>query len=59
MCVDSFHRDAGNFGSGAVIVTGKKGALSALANNDNHDERRFGELLRFLFARIFICLDKP
>ena len=49
MYVNGFDLDAANF-TGPVIVDGKKGGLGALANNGNHDERRFGQFaLRLLF----------
>jgi len=43
MFVNGFFADAANFAGGPVIITGKKGGLGALANNGNHDERRFGQ----------------
>ena len=50
MYVDGFDLDAANFPAGSVIVDGKKGGLGNLANNGNHDERRFGQFaLRLLF----------
>jgi hypothetical protein len=48
MYVNGFINDQTNFldasGNNApVVIQGKKGGLGALANNGNHDERRFGQ----------------
>jgi len=49
--VNGFSSDVALIGSATdVVVQGKKGGLATLANNGNHDERRFGQFaLRFLF----------
>lgn len=51
MYVNGFNADFGSFGtSTGLVITGKKGGLGALANNGNHDERRFGQFaLRLSF----------
>jgi hypothetical protein len=42
--VNGFTADVGLIGSPTgVVVQGKKGGLATLANNGNHDERRFGQ----------------
>jgi outer membrane receptor protein involved in Fe transport len=42
MYVNGFNMDAANF-TGPVIIQGLKGGLGLLANNGQHDERRFGQ----------------
>ena len=50
MYVNGFIADAANFPDQPVIIQGKKGGLGNLANNGNHDERRFGQFaLRLTF----------
>ena len=43
MYVNGFNNDAVNFRGGPVLVEGKRGGLGLLANNGQHDERRFGQ----------------
>lgn len=44
MYYNGFGADAGLFSAGApIVIQGKKGGLGVLANNGQHDERRFGQ----------------
>jgi len=48
--VNGFINDVALLGPGPLTITGKKGGLGSLANNGNHDERRFGQFaLRLTF----------
>ncbi len=48
--VNGFINDVALLGPGPLTITGKKGGLGSLANNGNHDERRFGQFaLRLSF----------
>jgi outer membrane receptor protein involved in Fe transport len=50
MYYNGFNADAANAKGGSVIIDGKKGGLGVLANNGQHDERRFGQFaLRVIF----------
>ncbi len=50
MYVNGFNADAGFFAGGPVVIQGLKGGLGNLANNGQHDERRFGQFaLRLKF----------
>jgi hypothetical protein len=50
MYYNGFGADVGLIGGGAITIEGKKGGLGQLANNGQHDERRFGQFaLRVMF----------
>ena len=51
MYYNGFNADVGLFATGApIVIQGKKGGLGVLANNGQHDERRFGQFaLRAIF----------
>jgi hypothetical protein len=51
MYYNGFNADAGLFAAGSpIVIQGKKGGLGTLANDGQHDERRFGQFaLRVMF----------